>query len=106
MQDVRKRIDPGVKARAVRLVTEHLSEYSSLTAASEAVARQVGVSKESVRRWVFQAEVDAGQRDGRTSEELAEIRELKARVRQLESDNAILKAATVFFAGELDPRNR
>jgi transposase-like protein len=106
MQDVRKRIDPEVKARAVRLVTEHLSEYSSLTAASEAVARQVGVSKESVRRWVLQAEVDAGQRDGKTSEDLAEIRELKARVRQLESDNAILKAATVFFAGELDPRNR
>lgn len=106
MQDVRKRIDPEVKARAVRLVTEHLSEYSSLTAASAAVARQVGVSKESVRRWVLQAGVDAGQRDGTTSEELAEIRELKARVRQLESDNAILKAATVFFAGELDPRNR
>jgi transposase len=98
MQDVRKRIGPEVKARAVRLVTEHLSEYSSLTAASEAVARQVGVSKESVRRWVLQAEVDAGQRDGKTSEDLAEIRELKARVRQLESDNAILKAATVFFA--------
>ena len=106
MQDVRKRIDPEVKARAVRLVTEHLSEYSSLTAASEAVARQVGVSKESVRRWVLQAEVDAGQRDGKTSEDLAEIRELKARVRQLESDNAILRAATVFFVGELDPRNR
>jgi transposase-like protein len=58
----------------------------------------VGVSKESVRRWVLQAEVDAGQRDGKTSEDLAEIRELKARGRQLESDNAILKAATVFFA--------
>jgi transposase len=88
------------------LVNEHLSEYPSLTAAAEAVAKQVGVAKESVRRWVLQAQVDAGDRDGRTSEELAEIKALKAKVRRLEDDNAILKAATVFFAGELDPRNR
>ena len=101
-----KKIDPEVRARAVRLVNEHLSEYPSLTAAAEAVAKQVGVAKESVRRWVLQAQVDAGDRDGQTSEELAEIKALKARVRRLEEDNAILKAAAVFFAGELDPRNR
>lgn len=101
-----KKIDPGVRARAVRLVNDHLSEYASLTAAAEAVARQVGVSKESVRRWVLQDQVDAGTREGQTSQELAEIKALKARVRRLEEDNAILKAATVFFAGELDPRNR
>jgi len=101
-----KRIDEQVKARAVRLVTEHLEEYPTETAALAAVAAQLGVSRESVRRWVAQAQVDAGTRDGRTSDELAEIKELRARVRRLESDNAILKAATVFFAGELDPANR
>ena len=101
-----KKIDPEVRARAVRLVDEHLSEYPSLTAAAEAVAKQVGVAKESVRRWVLQAQADAGDRDGQTSAELAEIKALKAKVRRLEEDNAILKAATVFFAGELDPRNR
>jgi len=41
-----KRIDDEVKARAMRLVSEHQSEYPSLTAAAEAVARQVGVGKE------------------------------------------------------------
>jgi len=101
-----KKVDPEVRARAVRLVSDHRSEYSSLTAAAEAVAKQLGVAKESVRRWVLQAEVDAGDRDGQTSAELAEIRALKAKVRRLEEDNAVLKAATVFFAGELDPRNR
>jgi len=101
-----KKIDEQLKVRAVRLVTEHSQEYPTLTAACEAVARQVGVGKESVRRWVRQAEVDAGDREGRTSEELAEIKELKAKVRRLEADNEILKAATVFFVGELDPRNR
>lgn len=101
-----KKIDPELKARAVRLVTEHLSEYPSLTAASATVAKQLGVGRESVRRWVIQAQVDAGGRDGVTSEELEQIKSLKSRVRRLEEDNAILKAATVFFVGELDPRNR
>src|SRR5699024_264405 len=106
MLDMPKKIDDELKARAVRLVTEHRQEYPTLTAACQAAARKVGVGKESVRRWVRQAEVDAGDREGRTSEELAEIKELKARIRRLESDNQILKEATVFFAGELDPRNR
>ena len=101
-----KKIDPKVKERCVRLVLEHQGEYSSLTAAAAVVAKQLGVGKESVRRWAIQAEVDSGQRHGPTSEELAEIRSLKNKVRRLEEDNAILKAATVFFAGELDPRNR
>ena len=43
---------------------------------------------------------------GATSEELAEIKELKAKVRRLEEDNEILRRASIFFAGELDPRNR
>ncbi len=101
-----KRIDEDVKERAVRLVAEHQQEYPSLTAACEAVARQVGVGKESVRRWVRQAEVDRGERTGVTTEEHEEIRKLKAENRRLREDVAILRAATSFFAGELDPRNR
>jgi transposase len=101
-----KKINPELKARAVRLVTEHLGEYPSVTAASEAVAKQFGVGRETVRRWVVQAEVDGGHRQGATTEELAEIKTLRAKVRRLEEDNAILKSASVFFAGELDPRNR
>ena len=101
-----KRIDAKVKERCVRLVLDHLTEYPSLTAAAEAVARREGVGKESVRRWVVQAQVDGGQRRGVTSEELAQIKELRARVRRLEEDNEILRRASIFFAGELDPRNR
>ncbi len=101
-----KKIDDELKARAVRLVNDHQGEYSSLTAAAAVVAKQLGVGKESVRRWVMQSEVDDGQRGGTSTEELAEIKALKSKVRRLEEDNAILKSATVFFAGELDPRNR
>jgi transposase len=101
-----KKINQQLRERAVRLVREHRAEYSSTTAAAEAVARQLGVGKESVRRWVVQAETDGGMRPGTTTEEHAEIKRLKARVRRLEEDNEILKAATTFFAGELDPRSR
>jgi transposase-like protein len=96
-----KKIEDKVKARAVRLVTDHLSEYPSLTAAAEAVARQVGVGKESVRRWVIQAQVDGGQRQGATSEELAEIKALKAKVRRLAEDNEILRRAGAHCARRL-----
>jgi transposase len=59
-----------------------------------------------VRRWVLQADVDAGRRPGVTSEESAEIKALKAENRRLREDVAVLEAATTFFAGELDPRHR
>jgi len=101
-----KKIDEELRARAVRLVNDHLGEYPSVTAASAAVAKQVGVGKESVRRWVVQAQVDGGERHGVTTQELAEIKRLKAENRRLREDVEILRAATSFFVGELDPSNR
>jgi transposase len=71
---VPKRIDPKVKERCVRQVLDHVAEFPTLTAAAEAVARREGVGKESVRRWVLQAQVEGGQRQGATGEELAEIK--------------------------------
>ena len=101
-----KKIDPQVRERAVRLVLEHRAEYPSNQQAVAAVARQEGVGAESLRRWVIQAEIDAGDRDGQTGQEAAEIKRLRAENRRLREDVAILKAATTFFAGELDPRGR
>jgi transposase-like protein len=101
-----KKIDPELRARAVRLVLEHQQEYPSVTEAMVAVSKQLGVSRESVRRWVAQADIDAGRREGMSSQEHEEIKRLKAENRRLREDVAVLKAATTFFAGELDPRNR
>lgn len=67
--------------------------------------RREGVGYESVRRWVRQAQTDRGERSGPTSQELAEIKEFKAKVRRVEEDNEILRRASIFF-GELDPRSR
>ena len=100
-----KKIDEQVKAREVRLVLEHQSNYPSRQAAVETVARQLSVGKESVRRWANQAEVDTGTRVGVTSTEHDEIRKLKAVNRRLWEDVANLEAATSFFVEYLDPRN-
>jgi len=101
-----KKVDPAVKERAIRMVAEHRGDYRSLTAVAQVVAEQLGLGKETVRRWAVQADIDAGARPGVTSEESAEIKKLKAENRRLREDNEILRKASIFFAGELDPRNR
>lgn len=70
------------------------------------MAKKVGVGRETARRWLIQSDVNTGARPGVTSDDQAEIKRLKAEVKKLREDNEILKSATVFFAGELDPRNR
>ncbi len=101
-----KHFDAATKERAVGMVAEQAPEYGSLTRACEAVGARLGISKETLRGWSRQAQVDAGGRDGLSTQEREEIKVLKARVRRLEEDNAILRSAATFFAGELDPRSR
>ena len=101
-----KRIPEETKQRATRLVLDHLDEYPTLTAACQAVGDRLGIGKESLRRWVRQAQVDAGEREGVSSSEQERIKQLERENRELREANAILKDAAVFFAGELDPRNR
>jgi transposase len=68
------------------------------------VARQLDIGYESLRNWVRQAEIDQGRRPGTTTEEQRRIAELEREVRELRRANEILKAASAFFARELDPR--
>ena len=71
-----------------------------------AVATRLSVSTETLRRWVTQARVDAGERDGVPTDTAREVRELKRKNRELEGTIEILKAATRFFVRESDPRQR
>jgi transposase len=101
-----RKIDPAVRARALRMFADHRPDYPSDTALAEAVAKKVGVGRETARRWLIQADVDAGARPGVSSDDNAEIKRLKAEVKRLREDNEILRQASIFFAGELDSRNR
>lgn len=94
-----KKVDPALKHRALRMVAEHRSDYPSVTAVAKAVADQLGIGKETVRRWVVQADIDTGDRPGTSSEESAEIRELKAENRRLRArGQRDLAGASIFFA--------
>jgi transposase len=98
MASTSKRYPKELRDRAVRLVFESGRPVAN-------VAADLGVGAESLRNWVRQAEADAGERAERlTSSEREELARLRGEVKELRRANEILKAASVFFAGELDPR--
>ncbi len=68
------------------------------------VAKKLNVNHETLRIWVRRAETDAGQRPGLTTDERVKLRELERENKELRRANEILKAASAFFARELDPR--
>jgi transposase len=86
------------------MVLEHGHEYDSQWAAITSIAEKFGMTAETLRLWVRQVEVDDGKRPGTTSADAERIRELGRENRELRRANEILKAASAFFARELDPR--
>ena len=92
-----KKYPDELRERAVRLVFESGRPIAH-------VAADLGVHREALRLWVRQAEADAGQRQDRlTSDERERLRALERENRELKKANEILKAASTFFARELDP---
>ncbi len=103
MSRMSQRYSPEIKERAVRLVAEVRGQHSSEWAAIGSVAEKLGITnRETLRKWVRDAEVDAGRRPGVTSVESEELRRLRAENRELRRANEILRAAAGFFAAELD----
>ena len=93
-----------LRERAVRMVFEHQDEHPSQWAAICSIAAKFGISHETLRNWVRRAEVNDGSRPGLTSDERERLKTLEREVRELRRANEILKAASAFFARELDPR--
>ena len=99
-----RRYPPELRERAVRMVHEAIAESGERVGAVTRVARQLGIGPESLRNWVKQAEVNNGKRPGVTTEQQRRVAELERENRELRRANEILKAASAFFARELDPR--
>ena len=96
---------PEVKERAIRMVREHRPEYPSQWAAITSIAAKLGCTTETLRRWVQQAERDAGERPGLTTDEKQRLKELERENFELKRANDILRKASAYFAqAELDRR--
>lgn len=93
-----------LRERAVKMVFEIRERDWKGHGELARVGRQLGVHPEALRSWVKQAEIDGGERPGITSGDRQRIAELEREVRELRRANEILKAASAYFARELDPR--
>jgi transposase len=101
------RFSPEVRERAVRLVMEQRPAHPSEWAALQTVATKLGLTAETLRKWVRQAERDAGQRPGLPTSERERLQALEREVRELRRTNEILKTASAFFAqAALDRRTK
>jgi len=101
------RFSPEVRQRAVRMVLDHGGDHASQWAAMVSIAGKIGCTAETLRKWVRQAELDAGQRLGVSSEERERIKVLEREVRELRQANEILRKASAYFAmAELDRRSK
>src|SRR4029078_2403307 len=99
------KFSPEVRERAVRMVHEHRGEYPSLWAAVESIAPKIGCVPQTLLEWVKRQEVDAGVRNGVTTNEAQRVKDLEREVKELRRANEILKLASAFFAqAELDRR--
>ena len=93
-----------LRERAVKMVLEIRDREGKGRGEIARVARQLGIHPEALRTWIRQMEIDGGLRPGTTTEDSRRIAELEREVRELRRANEILKAASAYFARELDPR--
>jgi transposase len=100
------RYSPEVRERAVRMYFEHREDFASDWAAMTSIATKLGLTPETLRKWVRRAEIDEGQRPGLTTDERARMKALEKENRELRRANEILKDASIFFATELDGRTK
>ncbi len=100
-----KRYPPELRERAVRMARDAIADQGGQTfGVVTRVARQLGVGPESLRNWLKQAEIDSGRQAGTSTADAQRIAQLERENRELRRANDILKAASVFFATELDGR--
>ena len=91
-----------LRERAIRMAVDLRKDPATKPGALRRVGEQLGIHPETLRNWVNQAEIDAGDRPGTSTDDAARLAELEREVRELRRANAILRSASAFFAAELD----
>jgi transposase len=86
------------------MVLDHAPEHPSQWAAIRPVGEKLGIRTESLRRWVRQAERDAGKRPGLTTDERERLKQLEREVMELRANEILKKASAYFAQAELDRR--
>ena len=100
-----RRYPPELRDRAVRMAQELIDEQGGQRfGVVTRVAKEFGIGTESLRGWLKQADIDGGRRPGSSTADKERIAQLERENRELRRANDILKAASVFFATELDGR--
>ena len=97
-----RKYSPEMRERALRMLAEARPEHPNMMSAVRHVAGLLGMSPETLRLWQRRYEDDAGTKPGVTTDAAARIKQLEKEVSELRKANEILKAASVFFAKELD----
>jgi len=91
-----------LRERAVRMAVDARKDPLTRSGALTRIGGQLGINPETLRNWVNQAEIDAGDRPGVTTSDAQRLAELERENRELRRANAILRSASAFFAAELD----
>lgn len=89
----RRQYTPEFRSEAVRLVLESGKK-------PEEIARDLGITGETLRIWIRQHETDTGQREGLSTSEREELQRLRKENRVLREEREILRKAAAFFARE------
>ncbi len=97
-----RKYSPEMRERALRMLAETRPSHPTMMSAVRHVAGLLGMSPETLRLWQRRYEVNAGVKPGLTTDAAAEIKRLQKEVSELRKANEILKAASIFFAKELD----
>jgi len=99
---------PEIKVKAVEMYHRARPDFPSNSQCAVHVCELLGIgAKETLITWIKQVDIDSGKAQGMTTDDLEEMRRLRREVAELKRANGILKAASAFFAAELDrPLNK
>jgi transposase-like protein len=103
MSKTTNKFSPEIRARAVRMLLDHESDYPSRWAATVSIAEKIGCVPQTLHEWVKKVEVDSGKRAGVPTETVDRLKALERENRELRQANEILRKASAYFAqAELD----